>query len=336
MGGYQRAGSPFWWYSFTVNGRRFRGSTGATGKQAARAVEAVARAEAQIATPQPGHWRVSTLTGTYLESHGQHLASKATVVYQLAALNAGLGAASFIADITGEKIIQYRAKRRGAGLGPASVNRELQLLRAALKFAERHFNQPVPRIDWRGLFLKEPPGRTHFLSPADFATLSAACDDELRTIVLIAVSTGLRRDNIEGLTWERVNLDQAVAHVIVKGNKSHTVKLNQAVIAALGRTAPAARKGALFTQPNRRKRWEAAKLASGLPPFRFHDLRHTFASWARLAGADIADIKDALDHSDISMTMRYAHITPATHRTAFDAVADLFAPTKIAAKRKSK
>jgi integrase len=327
MGLYQRKDSPVWWYSFTINGRRFRGSTGATAKSTAKAIEAARRTGAALATPQAGRWRVNVLTGTYLKSHAAALPSVATVTYQLANLNRLLGKDRFVADLTGADIIEYRAKRRGEGVGNASVNRELQVLRAALNYARRHYRQPLPDIEWKGLFLKEPAGRTRFLSPAEYARLFAACDAELQLIILIAVSTGLRRANIEGLNWHQVNLDQGVARVTVKGGAPHIVKLNAAVIAALARHAPTPRTGPVFTAPNRRKRWEAACRTAGLPDFRFHDLRHTFASWARMAGADIADIKDALHHSDISMTMRYAHITPETHRTAFDAVADMMMPS---------
>ena len=266
------------------------------------------------------------MTGTYLTNHAADLASSATVVYQLDNINRLLGGNRFIADLSDADVIEFRAKRKGEGVSNSSVNRELQTLRAAMTFARDRYKQAVPAIMWKGLFLKEPPGRTRFLSPVEFRALSDACDDELRTIVLIAVATGLRKDNIETLTWEQVNLDQRLARVIVKGNKAHVVKLNASVIAALATTVPSERKGPIFTQPNRRKRFAAAVVASGLTDFRFHDLRHTFASWARLAGADIADVCEALDHSDIKMTMRYAHITPETHRTAFDAVADLFAP----------
>lgn len=266
------------------------------------------------------------MTGTYLSNHGADLKSAATVTYQLENINRLLGKDRFVADLSDADVIEFRAKRKGEGVSNSSVNRELQTLRAAMTFARDRYKQRVPAIQWKGLFLKEPPGRTRFLSPAEYAALVASCDAELRTIVLIAVATGLRRDNIESLTWEQVNLDQRLARVIVKGNKAHVVKLNASVIAALATTQPDDRKGAIFTQPNRRKRWEAAVAASGLTDFRFHDLRHTFASWARLAGADIADVKEALAHSDVAMTMRYAHVTPATHRTAFDAVAELFSP----------
>lgn len=328
MGLYQRADSPVWWYSFTIHGRRFRGSTGTAVKATAKAIEAARRTEAALATPQPGRWRIGVLTGTYLTAHAGALPSAATTTYQLANLGRLLGERRFVADLTGADIIEYRARRKAEDVSNASINRELQVLRAALRYAARHYKQPLPDIEWKGLFLKEPPGRIRFLSPTEFAALSAACDDELRTIVLIAVATGLRRDNIESLTWEQINLSQARAQVVLKGGKAHSVKLNASVIAALARTAPNDRNGKVFKQSNRRKRWEAAVRQSGITNFRFHDLRHTFASWARLAGADIADIMEALAHSDVSMTMRYAHITPDTHRTAFDAVADLFTVKK--------
>jgi hypothetical protein len=66
----------------------------------------------------------------------------------------------------------------------------------------------------------------------------------------------------------------------------------------------------VFDWTNFRKRWEAAVKAAGLVDFHFHDLRHTFASWARMNRADLADISEALDHSTVAVTMRYAHIKP--------------------------
>lgn len=82
------------------------------------------------------------------------------------------------------------------------------------------------------------------------------------------------------------------------------------------------RNGRVFDAKNFRKRWDKAVVDAKLEDFHFHDLRHTFASWARMAGADIADICDALGHSNISVTMRYAHIEPKQHKSAFDRVSD--------------
>lgn len=61
--------------------------------------------------------------------------------------------------------------------------------------------------------------------------------------------------------------------------------------------------------------------AAQLEDFKFHDLRHTFGSWARKAGADLLAIREAMDHSNIAMTMRYAHVDPDTEITAFDRAA---------------
>ena len=86
----------------------------------------------------------------------------------------------------------------------------------------------------------------------------------------------------------------------------------------------------VFDRTGFRRRWDSAIKAANLDNVRFHDLRHTFASWARIAGADLATIMEALDHSHISVTMRYAHINPQTHRTAFDAAAEMLGPAQSA------
>lgn len=321
---FQRAGSPFWQYSFTVHGRRFRGSTGTDNKTVARIKAAAALTEAQAAVPQQDKWRVRHLTGTYLTAQAQHSANVATVTYQLANLNRLLGKDRFISDLAGKDIITYRARRKAEGVANGSINRELTLLRAALGMARDHYGQAVPQILWKGLFLPEPPGRTRFLSREEYDRLIAACDDELRLIVMLAVHTGLRRANIEALAWEQIDMGARAARFVTKGGKAHVVRLSAPVLAGLGTTPPEKRRGPLFTMPNRRRRWNRAVKTAKLGDFRFHDLRHTFASWARIAGADLADISEALGHASLTMTMRYAHITPETHRTAFDAVAGLF------------
>ena len=57
---------------------------------------------------------------------------------------------------------------------------------------------------------------------------------------------------------------------------------------------------------------------AGITDFRFHGLRHTFASNQRLAGTDITDLKDLLGHADLTMTMRYAHVTPRHTRRVME------------------
>jgi integrase len=106
------------------------------------------------------------------------------------------------------------------------------------------------------------------------------------------------------------------------------IRITPPLAAVLGRTLPAARKGPVFDWTNFRKRWEAARKAADMIDFRFHDLRHTFASWARMNGADLADICEAMYHSTVAVTMRYAHIKADGRDTAFDRVGDMLQPRK--------
>ncbi|MES1985029.1 MAG: tyrosine-type recombinase/integrase [Pseudomonadota bacterium] len=84
---------------------------------------------------------------------------------------------------------------------------------------------------------------------------------------------------------------------------------------------------------NYKRRWAAAVKKAGLVDFRFHDLRHTFASWARMNGADLADICEALDHSGVAVTQRYAHIQPDRVTTAFERVAELLQTKPVSQSR---
>ena len=115
---------------------------------------------------------------------------------------------------------------------------------------------------------------------------------------------------------ERCDLDQ----LFDNGGKRHPVRIGPQLMAWLSTTEEKKRIGRVFDRQNFEKRWDKALLDAGIEDFRFHDLRHTFASWARQSGAGIEDICEALAHSDISMSMRYAHIKPESENTAFDRV----------------
>ncbi len=156
-----------------------------------------------------------------------------------------------------------------------------------------------------------------------------AAHETLRPVIIAAVTTGLRRANLLTIEWHQVDL--ARGNITIprsKGRKPIVVRIVPALRAALGRTVAKDRFGRVFDRTNFRKRWDAARAEANLVDFRFHDLRHTFASWARQNGADLADICDALHHSGIAVTMRYAHIKPDSATTAFDRVSDMLPGSK--------
>jgi integrase len=314
-----RKGSPFLWYSFNVGGRRFRGSTGTASKSQAKEVErdqiALAKAGLQIA----GEWPLLTVLNAYWHERAKHKADAATIETTLGNLQRALGRNLKASELTAGALMDYRAKRRGEdGVEAYTVNRDFAYLHSAYNHCRRHHRQPMPLIDWRGLRAAEPDWRKRFLSRVEYDALMSAADPSIRPIILCAVLTGLRKTAILKLDWRQVKLEERLIHVRLKGGRGHSVKIGAQLMAVI--SSMPHRKGRVFDVTNFRKRWDAAVKAAELEDFRFHDLRHTFASWARQRGADIADISDALGHTSIAMSMRYAHVKAEEHVTAFDRV----------------
>lgn len=317
---YKREGSPYWQYSFALNGVRFRGSTGKTSKREAQIVEAEKRHEAKQRRTHKDPWRLRDCLGAYWQEKAKHKRSSATSLAKLDALSRILGPDTLIADITNTKLMDYRRMRKIEGLQPHSVNRDFAYLRAAFRHAWEMHQQPIPSIAWKELKVAEPPHRIRFLSQDEYARLLSHCGPELALIVKVAVATGLRKDNVLALDWREVDLSSGRITVLIKGNKRHSVRMSSSVRAALS-TLPH-RKGPVFDTKNFRRQWYKAVKDAELTDFRFHDLRHTCATWMRMAGADLADICEALGHSSVAVTMRYAHIEPEHHITAFDRISE--------------
>lgn len=317
---YRRKGSPFWWFDFTIDGLRFRGSTGQEGKREALKVEDDHKQASRRRGKQKKEWTLHRLCATYYNERGQHARSSETILHQLGKLEDYIGRDRKLASITNATMMDYRARRRGDGLQQHSVNREVVILRAAMRYVEKIHHAPIPPLAWKELRTEEPVGRTRYLSYVEWDRLLAAADHGLKPILICAVFTGLRKGNILGLNWSQVSLAHRRISVVVKGNKNHEARVPPQLLAALSTTPVEEREGKVFDTTNFEKRWRAARKSAGLDDVRFHDLRHTFASWARQSGSDIADIMEALCHSDISMTMRYAHIRPDAVDTAFDRV----------------
>ncbi|MDF0540818.1 site-specific integrase [Sphingobium sp. H39-3-25] len=349
---YQREGSPYWWYSFSIDGRRFRGSTGCTTQKQAKIVEAE---KFQDAVKHPGkndQWRLREVLGTYWAEHACNVESASDIFFHFELLSEFLGRDLPVDQLTNALLMDYRGARRGGSIKvteamkegrptawnrrmvtaqgfiravkPQTVNRDLAHLQAAIGWAADVHGKTVPQLSWKRLKAKEAPHRIRFAAADEFAALMEAAHPAIRPIILCAVTTGLRRGNILMLDWHQVDLaGSTITLPTGKGDKPHLVRIAPVLRAELGRTRPKDRKGPVFDLTNFRKRWQAAVKEAELTDFKFHDIRHTFASWARQNGADLADICDALNHSSVSVTMRYAHVKPTETMTAFDRVADL-------------
>jgi len=151
---------------------------------------------------------------------------------------------------------------------------------------------------------------------------------------LLALYTGMRQGELLGLTWDRV--DRARGVVLLERTKSgrrREVPLNGPADAILARRTPETPGDGLVFDTRSwytfRGHWEASVTAAGLEDFRFHDLRHTFASWAIQRGATLPELKDLLGHSSLAMVMRYAHLSPEHLRSAVARLDTVLTPQKI-------
>lgn len=335
---FQRAGSPFWWYDFTFQHNRIRKSSGKLTRRECAIVADDHRHRLRNQRPANAtDWRLTEALGTYWNDVGKTKASRDSIWKYFERLSDIIGPHKPLSEISNADLMQYRARRRGLdNVQPQTVNRDLDMLRAALFHARDIYGQSVPNLAWKKVKVAEAPHRLRFLSADEYRNLIAAAHAELVPIIICAVATGLRRENILEMTWAQVDLENAVITVPrTKSGKPMQVRITGNLRAALGQMSAKRHTAAIaagrvpsgrervFVRTGFRRRWASATTGARLDNVRFHDLRHTFASWARIAGADLATIKEAMDHSHISVTMRYAHINAATHRTAFDAAADM-------------
>lgn len=315
---FQRSGSPYWQYDFTVNGARFRGSTGRIAKREAQVRERELKHDAEHSPQYRDDWTIAAALSIYYNEHIKRLPSARTVLANIENLTKRIGHIKMMA-LTNPILMDYRAARRGGDVIAQTVNRDFAHLQAAFNHAKNIHGKAMPDIVWKSLKVAENPHRTRFLSRGEYEALMSAAHVDIRPIIAFAVFTGLRKANIINLDWSQVDLQSGWLSTLLKGNKRHDIRLSAPARAIISVSTD--RRGKVFDTTNFRKRWYAAVRDAGLEDFRFHDLRHTFASWARQSGADIADICEALGHSNIAVTMKYAHIKADEHITAFDRVA---------------
>ncbi|MEF9418080.1 tyrosine-type recombinase/integrase [Xanthomonas citri] len=221
-------------------------------------------------------------------------------------------------------------KVRGDKLRSGStINRRLASLSAVMSVTVKEYGwltkNPVPNVTR----MQESKGRERFLSEPERLALLAACDASdcapLAPLVRLALATGARRGELLGLQWEHVDLDRRTARFIdTKNGENRTVPLATGVtqmLQAMPRTT-----GPIFpiTGPMLDKPWRAACVSAGLGDFRFHDLRHSAASYLAMSGASLMDIAAILGHKTLAMVKRYSHLSEQHTKSAIDRMAEKF------------
>jgi integrase len=319
----KRKDSPYWWYDFQIDGDRFRGSTKESAyREAQRFIRDLKKRIRAGDIPVDDVATVAGMYTRYWDDHARHLPSADTLSYYTQAVQSRLPMGLKLADLSNAHVAKYVAERR-LEVGPATVNREVATLRAAHRMAGEEWEWPTRAISWRKHMLKEPQSRERWITQDEAALLLAALPGHIADAVRWSLLTGCRRAETTALAWPQVDLTQRTARILGKGQRWDTIELNAGAFELLANLRPddkEKRAGQVFDLTNRRKHWTAACETAALSDFRWHDLRHTFATWMRQQGASLELVQEALRHADIATTRRYAHVGRDELRAAVELV----------------
>ena len=232
----------------------------------------------------------------------------------------------FLSDITSDLIDDISKKKEATGVSPASVNRMLEVVRAILRKAHKDWGwlQAVPAVRMR----KENNRRIRWITYKEAERLLKELPEHLRDMASFTLLTGLRQGNVTGLKW--CDIDLIRKHALVhpedsKSGRAIPVPLNQDAIAIL-----LMQKGNhpvyVFTyngHPVSRcnnHAWRKALTRAGIKDFRWHDLRHTWASWHIQNGTSLQELQQLGGWSSFDMVLRYAHLSSEHLRQAAERV----------------
>ena len=242
-----------------------------------------------------------------------------------------------LAEITPALVERYQAQRLEQ-VAPSTCNREVAALKCLFNRTIRDgkaTENPVKAVK----LLTENNTRTRYLLEEEEVGLFAALPDRFKSLVAVALHTGLRRGELLGLRWEDVDFHTDTLTVArSKHGEARRVPMNSRVrqilldlrreqmIAARIRTQGEREILSAYVFCDRSGNryaylsafFSRAVRAADLVNFRFHDLRHTFASRLAMAGVDTYTIKELLGHKTLDMVSRYAHLSPSHQRQAVD------------------
>lgn len=321
----ERKDSPYKWYDFTVNGHRFRGSTETADLALAKSIEAKLRSDA-VQSTQFGAPReriaLDALLGRYWLDYARYLKSgQSAVRSHCRHILRHLGGERMLHDIQDADVSALKSKLREQ-MSDSTVNRVLSTLRKIVNVATDEWGYEGPHVRIKKHMLIEPEARTRWLTPSQADRLIEVAAEHLKGPIRFALLTGVRLANILTLTWDQVDLAHGEIEFRIKssipGGKRLVLPVTPELRLLLESCGP--RDHGLvflrhFKDKNRRpepikkfrRSFKTACDRAGIRDFRFHDLRHTAATWMVQRGVPLDLVQDVLGHTDIATTKKYAH-----------------------------
>lgn len=330
MGLYKRG--KVWWMSFSYQGKQIRRSTETTDKKLAQRILDKVKgeiAEGKWFEKQPGEYRTfKEMMDKYMAEHSaRNKAPKSHIRDRsLCAHLVGFFGDMTITEITPSLISEYKTKRREKGASPRTINYELTLMSHAFNLARKEWEwikeNPVSKVS------KEKVNNQieRWLTLEEEKKLIKNSPQWLKEIIIFALNTGMRQSEILDLKWSQVDLARKTITILEQKNqKIDTLPINDNVANILNKRKKLRKSESkyVFTNNNgkkiddgnlRRSFYSVIKKA-GIGPFRFHDLRHTFATRLVQAGIDLYTLQKLGRWKNISMVMRYAHHYPESLRS---------------------
>lgn len=220
----------------------------------------------------------------------------------------------YLDQIDREILDQLKQQKQATQVTPATVNRMLEVIRVILNTARRDWGwiDTTPSIH----MLSEPQRRIRWLTKDEADRLLTELPEHLAAMAQFTLATGLRERNVVELDWTQVDLEQRRAWIHAdqaKGKRAIAVPLNAEAIIVL-REQQGKHPQRVFTFKGRpvtranNHAWRKALRRAGIEDFRWHDLRHTWASWHVQAGTPLPVLKELGGWATLDMVMRYAHL----------------------------
>ena len=227
-----------------------------------------------------------------------------------------------LGDIGRTVVDAITLKKIKSGVANGTVNRMLALLRAVLRKAayEWEWMGAAPRVR----LLREPTRRVRYLTATQARRLLEELPSHLAEMATFSLATGLRKSNVTGLQWSQIDLARRMAWVHPDQSKTRraiAVPLNDDAMRVLavqtGRhpTYVFAFKGETIVKVSTAA-WKKALKRAGIDDFRWHDLRHTWASWHVQNGTPLNVLQELGGWESPQMVRRYAHFS-AGHLAAY-------------------
>ena len=326
-----------YWIDYYVNGRRRREKVGTSKTLAEKALmkRRVLVAEGRfLDVKSEQRTRFKEFADIYVRDYAKSKRSfETTDVTYLKRFGLFFGD-KHLHEITTQLVQRYQSIRRSQVNykkklpAPSYINRELACLKCmfnrAIDWGYAKEN-PVKKVK----FAKENNERTRFLEKSELKTLLDCSDERLRPVILFAVNTGMRLGEIQGLKWGDVDFARGFITLReTKNGETRHVPMNCTVkdILLSFKTKTNDPESYIFCNKfgnlyNPRVPFKRALTKAKISNFRFHDLRHTAASYLAMAGIDLNTIRMILGHKSIRMVLRYAHLSD-THQAKAVAVLD--------------